>query len=488
MIPAPDELWLTHLQVLQANSETIVDITSGRDNDGTPEERGAKKRRLNSPGTKRVRFTKDIGNHLDAVEASIEEADAEERPVSELPLLHSVADEKESSVSDAEHDITSQLCTDCSQSQQVAQLYETIEALQVEIQQLQNRAFSEPSPEPEPAPPRLHTFHKVICECNTAERFGQVRRTTYTDSPHRMTVDRRWHLQGYLNAPEESVFLEQNKDVVLLVYKYYRCKGDAARFQWQGGIDKETSANGMDAGPPMPYQESMTINSNILQEALSWAVSESESPGCMKSVDLHVEIFSPYHYLYHDRHFLAEKVGIMDEEHQTHVNLLMDYVKASFESSYDEANTLFSQGLVSYETIHYLYEPKMYVVAQEAGDMLAYESISWLESNKTSDEPEDRWILACWSWKFDGSLRKSMRTFQFGWPWSTREVKSIQSLTVYPLRYARAAIESELNARGEKFWSCRERTYVSYEDEGSIFEDPVQVSYHSASPVILDLL
>jgi len=81
-----------------------------------------------------------------------------------------------------------------------------------------------------------------------------------------------------------------------------------------------------------------------------------------------------------------------------------------------------------------------------------------------------------------------MRTFQFGWPWSTREVKSIQSLTVYPLRYARAAIESELNARGEKFWSCRERTYVSYEDEGSIFEDPVQVSYHSASPVILDLL
>jgi len=288
-----------------------------------------------------------------------------------------------------------------------------------------------------------------------------------------MTVDRRWHLQGHLNAPEESVFLEQNKDVVLLVYKYYRCKEDAARFQWQGGIDKDASTNGLEAGPPTPHQESMTINSDILREALTWVSSESKSPGRMESVKLHVEIFSPYHYLYHDRHFLGEKVGIMDEEHQTHVNLLMDYVKTSFESSYNEANTLFSQGLVSYETIQYLYEPKMYIVTQEAGDMLAYESVSWLESNIARDKSEDGWKLECWSWNFDGSLRKSMHTFLFGWPWSMRDVKPIQSLKVYPLRYARATLESELHTRGEKFWSCRERIYVSYEDKENIFQDLV---------------
>jgi hypothetical protein len=380
------------------------------------------------------------------------------------------------------------LCTDCSKSQQVGQLYETIEALQLKIQQLQDRPGFVQAPSPEPAPPRLHIFHKVICECNTAERFGQVRRATYKDPPYRMIVGRRWHLQGYLNAPEESIFLEQNKDVVLLVYKYYRCKGDAARFQWQGGIDKEASTSGMEAGPPMPYQESMTINSDILREALSWASSESESPGRMESVGLHVEIFSPDHYLHHDRHFPGEKIGIMNEEHQTHVNLLMDYVKTSFESSYDEANTLFSQGLVSYETIQYLYEPKMYVVAQEAGDMLAYELVSWLESNINQDKPEDGWKLECWSWKFDGSLRKSTRTFQFGWPWSTRDAKPIQSLKVYPLRYTRATLESELHTRGENFWSCRERIYASYEDEGNILEDPVQVSHHNASSVILHLL
>jgi hypothetical protein len=477
--PVTDEIWLTSLQALQANSEAIVDITSGRDDDGPLDEIGAKKRRLNSPRAKRVRFTEDIVNHFDTVEVTIEEGNTEENPASDQLLLHGVFDEKESFASDAENDITSQLCTDCSKSQQVAQLHEIIETLEIKIQRLEHQIRSGQTPSPEPTPPRLHIFHKVVCECNTAERFGQTRRTTYTDPPYRMTVGRRWHLQGHLNAPEESVFLEQNKDVVLLVYKYYRCKGDAARFQWQGGIDKEAFASGMEAGAPMPYQESMTINSDILREALSWASSESESPGSMERVDLHVEIFSPYHYLYHDRHFLGEKVGIMDEEHQTHVNILMDYVKTSFESSYNEASNLFSQGLVSYETILYLYEPKMYVVAEKNGDILAYETVSWLTSDTDRENPEEDWNLECWSWKFDGSLRKSMHTFQFGWPWSTRDVKPIQSLTVYPLRYARATLERELHVRGEKFWSCREKIYVSYEDEGNFFEDPVQVSYRN---------
>jgi hypothetical protein len=104
------------LQNLQVNSETIVDITSGRDDDGTPDKRGAKKRRLNSPGTNRVRFTEDIGNHFNTVEVSIDDAKAEEHPPFGPPLLHSVVDDNESFDSDAEHDITSQLCTDCSKS------------------------------------------------------------------------------------------------------------------------------------------------------------------------------------------------------------------------------------------------------------------------------------------------------------------------------------------------------------------------------------
>lgn len=454
--------------------DTLVDVASDKEAEVIAE-RGPKKRRLDYSQTKRVRFPEDTSSSFERVVTDVETT-AEIQPPSKLSLVQRVPGEVDGSDSDADQDITSQLCKDCSESQQVAQLYETIEALQREIQELNGQRTSEPSPPP-PPPPRIQIFHKVICECNTATvRFGQIRKTTYTDAPYRMTGDRRWHLQGYLNAPEEFVFLEQNKDVVLLIYRYYQCKTDAARFQRQGGLDKEASTNATDAEPPMPYQESMMINSNILREALNWASSESQSPGRPGNVDLHVEIFSPYHYLYHDRLYLGQKATTMDQEDQAQFNLLMEYVRASFETSYKDASAMFSKGLVSYDTIDYLFEPKMFVLAQEAGDMLAYETNCWLEDSRDLRNPSECWKLECWSWKFDGAFRKCLRSFEFQWLWSHREVRPIQSLAVYPLKYASENLESELHVRGQKFWSCRDRTYVSYEDEENLFGDPVQVS------------
>ena len=102
------------------------------------------------------------------------------------------------------------------------------------------------------------------------------------------------------------------------------------------------------------------------------------------------------------------------------------------------------QGLVSYETIPYLFEPKMYVVAQDAGELLAYGAEYWLEEY-VGERHHNYWVLRCWSWKFDGSLIKSSRRFQFVWPGSRREGVPIQSLTVYPLHYGSPNLEQELS-------------------------------------------
>jgi hypothetical protein len=121
----------------------------------------------------------------------------------------------------------------------------------------------------------------------------------------------------------------------------------------------------------------------------------------------------------------------------------------------------------------------MYIVAQEAGELLAYEAHCWLEEYvdcKRNHTPDDLRVLRCWSWKFDGALRKTSKDFKFGWTGSRREMRPIQGLTVYPLRYGKENLENELHVRGEKLWSCRNMIHVSYDDE-DIFGDPVQVSY-----------
>lgn len=58
------------------------------------------------------------------------------------------------------------------------------------------------------------------------------------------------------------------------------------------------------------------------------------------------------------------------------------------------------------------------------------------------------------------------------WPGSLREILPIESLCVYPLKYEEPE-EEQLFQRGEKFWNCTKRVYVSYDDE-EMFRDPVQ--------------
>ena len=320
-------------------------------------------------------------------------------------------------------------------------------------------------------PPRSFVLHRVRCECND-NQYGGTLLSTFLDSPSRMIGDRRWHLQGRYNAPNELVFLEEQKSVVLLVYKDYRCKTDAARFQWQGRLQKHLVTTKPEESPPSSTSESILINSEILKEALIWATSESQSAGTKPDIAFRKEIRSPYHYFYHDRVALRLRMKRMDEEHQTHLKILMEYVEESFKSSYQEANELFSQGLVSYETIRYLFEPLDVVISQDGDETVAHRAKCWLEEVVDDRNPSKEGIeLRCWSWKFDGSLRKVPRSFRLDWSGSRRDVLPIRDLSVYPLKYAEPGLEEELRARGEKFWSCTNRIYISYNDE-NMFGDP----------------
>jgi hypothetical protein len=280
-------------------------------------------------------------------------------------------------------------------------------------------------------------------------------------------------LQGDLNAPQEPVYLERNPAIALLVYKEYKCKDDKERFSWVGSFQNNIGQDGVEK-PPSSCSESMLIKSTNLVEALVWATSDIEIAGIKKHFAINTEIKSPYHYFYHSRASLRQKLNQMDPEHRKAFLLLMEYVEESFEASYQEASSLFSQGLVSVETIRYLYEPDMHVICQQEDDTLAFRTSCWLEDSTAPRTPEEIGQLRCWSWAFDGSFRKRHRTFRLEWSGFRLELKAIKSLTVFPLQYADRAVEEHLFNRGEKFWDCRNRIYVSYDHE-DLFGDLVQV-------------
>lgn len=197
-------------------------------------------------------------------------------------------------------------------------------------------------------------FHRVDCECGVDDRFGSLtrdlRRSVFLDAPYRMLADKKWHLQGNSNAPDQNVFLDQNPDVVLLVYKNYRCKDDSELYSRPGTLQYHLPPQ--EKNTPSPGSESMVINSTNLAEALSWATSENDALGSRREIPaLRTEIRAPYHQLYYNQPPLRQQLSRMDEDHQRQLSLAIEYIEESFENSHGEAKSLFSQGLVSRATL-----------------------------------------------------------------------------------------------------------------------------------------
>jgi hypothetical protein len=246
----------------------------------------------------------------------------------------------------------------------IAELYETIERLKKENTALQLSVDLEPS-----VSPRIQVLHRVSCDCDPEETYGRrgARISVFLDTPHRvLATDRNMHVQGSTYVGDLKNYLAQNKDISLLVYKSYRCKVDlASRIKeshpsHQGAVSKTP----LDTDEVSSDSESMKLVSEILRESMGWALASPSSVHQYPGGRLSDEIKAPYHHIYHERNSLSQKINRMDEDHKKHISLLMEYVQESFERSYKEANALFSQGLVSYETIQYLFEPNMYVIAK----------------------------------------------------------------------------------------------------------------------------
>jgi hypothetical protein len=150
----------------------------------------------------------------------------------------------------------------------------------------------------------------------------------------------------------------------------------------------------------------------------------------------------------------------MDEVHRIQLKLLIDHVEKSFETSYSKENALFSQGLVSRETIHYLFKPDMDVVYRWDGEEVAHRTKNWITPLPENYEAKRKWkakddrvvrILKCWYWTFDGAIRKTGSSFMIEWSNIFGDIQSIQNLPVYPMECAPRAIEQALGSESSRF-------------------------------------
>ncbi|KAK0724042.1 hypothetical protein B0H67DRAFT_679768 [Lasiosphaeris hirsuta] len=198
--------------------------------------------------------------------------------------------------------------------------------------------------------------------------------------------------------------------------------------------------------------------------------------------DIRKPIAAPYVFWYHYRS--PDAFRDMDKAHQDHMKFLTGWIEQEYGDLYNGADNQFSKGVVSAETMPFLVKPGDVLISTSGSTLNAQIANSWADptrggpllkqedsfkdSNTDCDRPSWSWKVDAWGFEYDGQFyrRYSTQTIKLTAQDAQSEV-SINKLKVYPIHYAdKSGAVERLKSRGTKFWTCRNRRLVAYEDDG----------------------
>ncbi|KAF5684324.1 AAA family ATPase [Fusarium circinatum] len=170
--------------------------------------------------------------------------------------------------------------------------------------------------------------------------------------------------------------------------------------------------------------------------------------------DQESEMDAPYDFFFHHRKELAE----LEQNSKVYgdvVRPLQSFLDQYYQREYQTAEALFEQGRVTSRHVGKLFEPNRMVVSQHGPTITAY------ILNSFSSEGDCTIAFRGWSWQVNG-MKLVRKTWDAIMDIDPEEEIDITKLSIYPLIYAKAGVEDELEARGEKVWSMKGRHLCVY--------------------------
>ncbi|KAK1759718.1 P-loop containing nucleoside triphosphate hydrolase protein [Echria macrotheca] len=179
--------------------------------------------------------------------------------------------------------------------------------------------------------------------------------------------------------------------------------------------------------------------------------------------DLSQHLEAPYVHFYHTREAMkALPQDAVSRAGHSHIRVLLKYLDDSFGHEYEEADDLFARGVVTLKHLPKLFRTNDLVVCVQEGQPRAFSTVTCTPSPHTVH-------IECTTWDFDGAFYEAKQQLRVRWQHDDDEIPIVK-LTVYPLRYDTSGLKEKLLARGNTFWSCRGRRFISYAPPRRTFE------------------
>ena len=313
------------------------------------------------------------------------------------------------------------------------------------------------------------------------------------------------HLMPGQPLQDENLYWQQHPEIAFVYYNHYQSASqvETAQTRSKDGVSQV----------PKPHLRSLSFKAHDMISALTELKSmlSQDSPSfstLLDNFDLHVEMQEPFVIMYHILPHIKAVNPRLSETQRYLLNLLHKSISANHGEEYEYARHCAAEGKVTQKLMQYFIRP---------GDVLvhSHESCSavWLVTGwpkEVSALPEDSehkmrrgpkkavvsdritdpgadefattreqdfdsqrsnvkkysWKVSAWTLVFNGEFYKNSRevTVDLKAAHEDEEV-ALDSLSMYPLHFAKPELRTRLEKRGNTFWKCRDKRLVSYEDD-----------------------
>jgi ATPase family associated with various cellular activities (AAA) len=308
--------------------------------------------------------------------------------------------------------------------------------------------------------------------------------STYFDRPTWVQGQKKRMLRSTLPLANLSSYLEKHCDLAFVVYKDF----DITELEAAKGktMSDESRENDIISEVSNTNESILPVSRDLCAAITALLRSRSEFSqllGWYESMSL---LPGPYLAIYYSRSVMDGLMQTLSEGCQKQLCLLLEYVSSQFGDEYAAADDLLSRGRISLPYLKYLYKPNDVLVEGKGDDCMGFVSRTWPLNMRLLEYSDEKYLpsvcsdlhkfkeptrtgcriceIEAWSWKFDGTFYRetTLLTLELG---SNDNVeKNIADLNIRPVKYVTDEVRDLLNRRGEIFWSCRFRHFVSYKE------------------------
>ncbi|KAF6808464.1 AAA family ATPase [Colletotrichum sojae] len=345
---------------------------------------------------------------------------------------------------------------------------ELIKAKESAIDTLKEAAILRNSASQTKGPPKYEIIHRIYCHESRTENL-------FLDKPWVVESGRYGaHLRGSRAIPHLELYLERNKEITFIVYRNFECCGEAPpkTLTYHGRVADSLES---DASSFLKTEYMHIISEELsdgLQELAFSALAGIPHPRFDKPHE--EEVSYPYLWWFHRRDEIESDIEKLGATSQKHVSVLRDYVRGQLAKEWSTVNLLLDEGRMTAEYIRYLFAPNTILISKTEGSkthqLRGLSATHWIKIDSLTESSFSARIDAT-TWDFSGTFQKVEETIAVE---DLPEAESngsflIQDLVVYPMEYASKDVVEALRKRGQMFWKCRHRNYVSssrFSDDG----------------------